>query len=327
MEPRFIPGAPVNPSTWATLRNNMDIQKALDDHNLILMEAAVIESLKRSGKVLLHPHLENALLLYSEPGRTALKTLYQRYIGVAHDHDLPVIICTPTWRANEERLSNVSISENVNCDAVTFLREIRETWGTWSSNIFIGGLVGCKNDSYKPREGLSIDEAKTFHSWQINQLAGTGVDFLLGITLPALPEAQGIALAMSESRLPYIISFVINRESRILDGTSLERSFQDIDAACRRSPLGYMINCAYPSFLNAAVQPRSVLSRIIGYQANASSLDHSNLDGSATLRANAIPEWGDLMIELNKTFGIKMLGGCCGTNHEHLQYIARNIPS
>ncbi len=153
----------------------------------------------------------------------------------------------------------------MNSDAVTFLKEIRETWENWSSNIFIARLVGCKNDSYKPHEGLSKKDAKTFHAWQINQLSGTGVDFLLGITLPALPEAQGITLAMSETRLPYIISFVINRESNILDGTSLERSFQDIDAACHRPPLGYMINCAHPSFLNAAGQNRSVLSRIIGY--------------------------------------------------------------
>ncbi len=92
MEPSIVPDVPINSPTRATLRNIMDIQRALDDHNLILMEAAVIESLRRAGKVLLHPHLENALLLYSEPGRTALKTLYQRYIGVAHDHDLPVVI-------------------------------------------------------------------------------------------------------------------------------------------------------------------------------------------------------------------------------------------
>ncbi len=302
----------------------MDIQRTLDDHDIILMEAAIIESLRRSGEASLHPRLANALLPYDEPGKKALISLYQRYIGVARKHDVPMIICTPTWRANEERLSNAHVTDNVNGDAVTFLKEIRETWGAWSSNIFIGGLVGCKNDSYKPHEGLSTDEAKAFHSWQINQLAAAGADFLLGITLPALHEATGIALAMSETRLPYIISFVINKEGNILDGTSLERSFQEIDAACSRAPLGYMVNCAYPSFLNAARQPQSVLSRLIGYQANASSLDHSLLDGSETLRTNAIPDWGDLMIELNTTFGIKMLGGCCGTNHEHLQYIVQN---
>jgi methionine synthase I (cobalamin-dependent) len=27
------------------------------------------------------------------------------------------------------------------------------------------------------------------------------------------------------------------------------------------------------------------------------------------------------MLELNKSYGIKILGGCCGTGNEHLKYI------
>ncbi len=34
----------------------------------------------------------------------------------------------------------------------------------------------------------------------------------------------GIAQAMAESDLPYIISFVIGKDGRILDGTSLENA-------------------------------------------------------------------------------------------------------
>jgi homocysteine S-methyltransferase len=86
-----------------------------------------------------------------------------------------------------------------------------------------------------------------------------------------------------------------------------------------------MINCAYPSFLNAHEQPKSILSRLIGYQANASSLDHLQLDGAGALQKDDISDWGNLMIALNRSFGIKILGGCCGTNHEHLQYIAQNL--
>jgi homocysteine S-methyltransferase len=33
------------------------------------------------------------------------------------------------------------------------------------------------------------------------------------------------------------------------------------------------------------------------------------------------------MIELNKEYGVKILGGCCGTNYKHLQYIFDNINS
>lgn len=302
----------------------MDIQKTLDDHDFIVMEASVIELLRRSGEITLHPQLENGLLMYDEHGKKALCDLYQRYIGIARNHDIPMIICTPTWRANQERIATAGITNDLNGDAVQFLKHIRKTCGAWSDNILIGGIIGCKNDCYKPDEGLSIHDAKTFHSWQINQLAGAGVDFLLGATLPAVHEATGIALAMAETGVPYIISFVINKKGNILDGTSLERSFEEIDAVCSRPPLGYMINCAYPSFLNPDKQPEPVLSRLIGYQANASSFDHSFLDGAGTLQANDVADWGNLMIELNKKFGIKMLGGCCGTTHEHLQYLAQN---
>ena len=61
---------------------------------------------------------------------------------------------------------------------------------------------------------------------QVHQLADAGVDFLLAATLPAVDEACGIALAMQTTGLPYIISFVINRRGRILDGLSLEQAFK-----------------------------------------------------------------------------------------------------
>ncbi len=301
----------------------MDMQKILDDHEFILTEAAVIESLKRSGTVALHPRLENALLIYEEAGRAALSSLYQGFINVAQEADVPIFICTPTWRANRERISGAHITSDVNGDAVKFLKELKGGYESRTEKIFIGGLVGCKNDCYKPEELLSRNDSKDFHSWQINRLTDAGVDFLMAATLPAVPEATGIALAMAETEIPYIISFVIDREGRILDGTSLVRAFHEIDDVCRRPPLGYMINCAYPSFLNAGQQPKPVLSRLIGYQANASSLDHRQLDGAETLKADAVSDWGDLMIALNKKYGLKILGGCCGTSDEHLRYIVR----
>jgi S-methylmethionine-dependent homocysteine/selenocysteine methylase len=303
----------------------MDIQKILNDHDFILTEAAVIESLKRSQDVSLHPRLENALLIYEKGGRKALSKLYQDFIGIARKADVPIMLCTPTWRANKERISTSHIPDDVNGDAVKFLTHLKKKWESWASNIIIGGLVGCKNDCYNPGAGLSTKGARAFHIRQIHQLAKAGVDFLMGATLPGVPEATGIALAMMETHIPYIISFVINSAGEILDGSSLERAFQDIDAVCSSPPLGYMINCSYPSFLNADKQPQSVLSRLIGYQANASSLDHLHLDGSATLQADDISDWGNLMIALNKQYGVKILGGCCGTSVEHLRYIVRNI--
>jgi S-methylmethionine-dependent homocysteine/selenocysteine methylase len=303
----------------------MNIEKILHNYDFILTEGAVIESLRRGTSVNLHPRLENSLLIYEESSKIELSKLYQGFIDVARTGDIPITICTPTWRANQERITTANITNDVNGDAVKYLKHLRSSLGSWATNIFIGGLVGCKNDSYKPDEGLLRNDAREFHSWQINQLAKAGVDFLLGATLPALTEATGIALSMADTKIPYIISFVINREGKVLDGNSLEHSIDEIDAVCNRPPLGYMINCAYPSFLNAHKQPQRILSRLIGFQANASSLDHTQLDGAGTLQTDDMSDWGNLMIELNKKFGIKILGGCCGTNYQHLQYIVQNI--
>ena len=164
-----------------------------------------------------------------------------------------------------------------------------------------------------------------FHAWQANRLSAAGADFLLAATLPAVPEAIGIALAMQGNQTPYIISFVINRTGRIIDGTRLEQAFREIDAAASKPPLGYMINCSYPSFLNIETLPQTVLTRLIGFQANSSSLNHSELDGAQTLQTEDVSDWGRRMVDLNRKFGVKILGGCCGTGREHLEYIVEHI--
>jgi len=142
--------------------------------------------------------------------------------------------------------------------------------------------------------------------------------------LPNVEEALGIAKAMALTEVPYIISFVIDKNGLILDGTSLVDAIKYIDSNTNNNPFGYMVNCAFPSFLNADHQPKELFSRLIGYQANASSLDHCDLECAEQLKMNDISEWGDLMLELNSKYGVEILGGCCGTNEKHLKYLAKN---
>ncbi len=302
----------------------MHIGTLLASNDLILAEAAIVEPLRRSNMVQLHPTLVHALLIYDEAGQRELSHLYDAYISVAHRAGVPILICTPTWRANKQRLSEAKLSTDVNRDAVSFLRKLRNKWSSWEENILIGAVVGCKNDCYEPAEGLSSQEAYDFHSWQLNKFAKAGVDFLIAETLPSLPEAKGIAQAMSDTGIPYFISFVINRNGRILDGNTLQSAFNEIDSVCDTPPTGFMVNCSHPSFLNADKQPGSLFSRLAGYLANASSLDQSELDGAESLEVDNISDWGDRMLELNRRYGVRILGGCCGTNAQHLQYLVDN---
>jgi len=295
-----------------------------EKNKLVLMEAAIVEQLRRTKGVDLHPELVHAPLIYDETGRKELSRLYKNYIEIALNAGVPFLMFTPTWRTNLERVSKSQIDKNINLDAVNFLKEIRNSYSSTDANIQIGGMIGCKNDCYKPEEGLSVAEAVKFHTWQIKQFAEAGVDFLIAETLPNIEEATGIALAMEKFQIPYIISFVIDRHGRLLDGTSLMEAVDRIDSTTHIEPLGYTVNCAYPTFLCAEKQPENLFKRLIGYQANASSLDHCDLDGSEDLKIEEIGDWGKEMLALNKTHGLKMLGGCCGTGVKHLRYLVEN---
>jgi len=294
----------------------------LDRHALVLMEAAIVERLRRNSGVALHPRLVHAALLYDERGRDELRKIYRSYIDVAQQARLPLLLCTPTWRASRERLEESGIERDVNGDAVRFLKQMVKGLDAPGPSIFIGGLIGCKNDCYKPEEGLSSDESEAFHSWQCERLARAGADFLVAETLPYIHEAVGIARAMAATGVPYVVSFVIDRRGCLLDGTPLAEAVDTIDDAVARRPLGFMVNCAHPSFLCASAQPAHLFDRLIGFQANASALDHCDLDNASQLQADDLASWGDEMLALNRRFGVKILGGCCGTGVDHLRYLA-----
>jgi len=297
------------------------MQQLLNNSRLILMEAAIVEPLRRRSDIEFHPTLVNAPLIYEEAGREALRVLYQNYIDIAVEAKMPFLMCTPTWRCNQERVFESGIRTSINQDAAHFLQEIRGSQKDAIKNIKIGGLLGCKNDCYQPQEALSAISAEQFHAWQIEQLNQGGVDFIIAETLPDVEEALGLARAIEKSGLPYFISFVISRDGRVLDGTALDTAIKRIDANTKRQPLGFMVNCAYPSFLCAASQPADLFKRLIAYLANASSLDHCDLDGAPELLGESVSDWGDAMLELHESYGMKVLGGCCGTGGEHLRYL------
>ena len=62
----------------------------------------------------------------------------------------------------------------------------------------------------------------------------------------------------------------------------------------------------------------SLFARMLGYQGNSSALSHSELDGADRLQVEDIAEWAEEMLLLNSEYGVKILGGCCGTGHAHL---------
>lgn len=299
----------------------MDFETTLATSPLILTECAISERLRRRSDITLHPTLFNTPLIFDEKGAAHLGNIYGQYREIAKKAGLPILLCAPTWRIDQARIQEAGFAENLNGEAVRFMRMLQQTWLDNNSPLFIGGLIGPKNDCYSPALALTKKEAEQYHHWQINELATAGVDCIIAQTVPAISEGSGIAEALSHSTVPYIISFVINKKGEVLDGTPLYQAIKYIDNLIANPPLGYMVNCAYPTFICAKEQPPELFTRLIGIQANSSAKDHNQLDGAAALQQDDLNHWGANMVRLNRDFGVKILGGCCGTDDTYLQYL------
>ena len=311
--------------------NTSELRNFIKKTPCILGEGAVIERLRRATNFELDPHIVNSAFIYDEYKRAALERIYRGYMDTGYEFNLPLVLSTPTWRANQSRIKDAGFEAyDVNADNYRFLDALRKSYGDYGEKIIICGLMSCRGDAYFPGDGLSFEDAREFHRWQAEKLAGAGVDFILAATLPALDEAKGLAFALAGTEIPYIISFIARPEGTILEGTPLKTAIAEIDAAVSLKPLAYMINCTHASFVKAALMHETnsspvVRERIIGLFANTAALSPEELNNSTELVEEDPEIFGKTVAELNKSLGFKILGGCCGTDDRHIRALASEL--
>ncbi len=297
----------------------------------VLMEGAVVERVRRDAPSLLDPLLVNAPMIYREDGRALLRQVYGEYIAISRAHRLPLLALTPTWRASPDRLAVSAFADrDVNGDAVRFLQEIRSASGDGGAQVYIGGLMGCRGDAYKPEEALTREAARVFHATQARALARAGADYLMASTMPERHEALGIAEALASTGCPYLVSFIVRPTGCLLDGTPLDDALSRIDDQVATRPLGYLVNCVHSSALGSALETpagRRALGsgRLLGLQANTSSLSPEELDGSDELVGEDPEVFAAGLCALRTQFGLRVLGGCCGTDGGHISALARRL--
>jgi homocysteine S-methyltransferase len=238
---------------------------------------------------------------------------------------------TPTWRASRERIDAAGYAGfDVNGDNVRFLDALRKSYGGYAEKVIICGLMSCRGDAYCPADALAVDEALAFHAWQAEKLAATEIDFLLAATLPAFSEAIGLALALAATGKPYVLSFVVRPEGTLLDGTPLKDVIAAIDADVTPRPVAYLINCTHVTFARSALMHGAnsssrVRQRIIGLLANTAALSPEDLNDSTRLVEEDPGTFGQSVAALRRDLGLKILGGCCGTDDRHIRSLAAQL--
>lgn len=305
----------------------MDFETCFKTYPTILMEGAIGERLKREYNIMFDDQVAMAGLIYNADSRQAMENIFKEYTTTAEKYNLPFIATTPTRRANMERVSQSVFNEKIIEDNVHFLQEFKKNT---RANMYVGGLMGCKGDAYRATDVLSIEQAQEFHSWQANLFKESAVDFLFAGIMPALPEAVGMAKAMESTSLPYIISFMIKADGKLIDGTSINNAISHIDTATVRKPICYMTNCVHPIVLKKALscsinKTQLIRERFGGLQANTSPLSPEELDNSPDLKYSDSVSLACDMMKLSEYFTPKIFGGCCGTDNTHIEEIAKRL--
>ncbi|XWN32937.1 MAG: homocysteine S-methyltransferase family protein [Devosia sp.] len=266
-------------------------------------------------------------LLKSAEGRRALRRYYGRYIAIARERGTGFILDSATWRASRDWGDRLGYSAgelaDANRAAVAMLFELRETFEAREPFV-ISGNIGPRGDGYAPDAVMTPVEAADYHGEQLATLSDAGVDMISAITMTHAEEAAGIARACVKAGVPLALAFTVETDGRLPSGQPLAEAIREVDADPCGGPAYYMINCAHPDHFRSVIEPGADwVGRIRGLRANASRLSHAELDEADVLDAGDPHELArDHQGLLSLMPNLRVFGGCCGTDHRHVDAIA-----
>jgi len=238
------------------------------------------------------------------------------------------------WRASSDYLARLGERDlaAVNRRAVELMRAFFDEWRAGNPAardcpVVLPGDVGPRGDGYAVAGPVSVDAAYDYHAPQVEVLARAGIDLLLPLTMTSVPETLGFVRAAERAGLPVLVSPTIEPDGRLPDGTPLGDFIAAVDQQTSGTPVGYMVNCVHPSHLrpvlaSAARAGAPWLARFRGMRANASTRTHAELDNSTELDRGDPAALARGVGELQRDYRLTIVGGCCGTDAEHLAGIA-----
>ncbi|MDB9528677.1 homocysteine S-methyltransferase family protein [Oscillatoria sp. CS-180] len=266
-------------------------------------------------------------LLKDAFGYQALLKYFRTYAQLAQSYKVGCVLESATWRASldwGEKLgySRQAIAE-LNHKAIDLLYEVRAEYETASTPVVISGCIGPKGDGYSPDIRLDTTAAENYHTFQSAIFKEAGADLITAVTMNYVEEAIGIARAAKLQEMPVVISFTVETDGCLPTGQSLKEAIAQVDAATQNYPSYYMINCAHPfHFAHVLLSRELWLNRIGGIRPNASIQSHAELDEAEELDEGNPQALGAQCVALkNKLPNLRVLGGCCGTDHRHVAEI------
>ena len=221
---------------------------------------------------------------------------------------------------------------------VELLKSLREEFASEETKIVISGAMGPLGDAYQLSEetrdgdgrssgsGSRLEDVMGCYRGQVAALAEAGADMISIMTVTSTDEAVAAVLLAREASLPVWVSFTVETDGKLLDGRTGERFINDVDDATDRYASYFGINCAHPTHFLDALRglSKEARARIREVRVNASDKSHAELDESEELDRGDPKVLGGLHAKIRELLPrLCVVGGCCGTDEEHVREMAK----
>ena len=271
------------------------------------------------------PEFASFPLIDDATGMPILRQYFADHVAIAADYGAGIVLEAPTWRASSgwgARLGYDAASlRRMNRDAIDLVAATR---ANASVPVVVSAAIGPEGDGYQPAEYLTSEEAQAYHALQLECLADTDADMVHAMTMTYVAEALGIVEGARAVGLPVAVSFTVETDGALPDGTALADAIRTVDDVTGGAPVYYGINCAHPTHFTRVLNTEAEwTTRVRCVRANASTLSHAELDQAAELDAGNPAELGAQYASLRASHpNLTVLGGCCGTDARHIRAIA-----
>lgn len=243
----------------------------------------------------------------------ALEAIHRDYVSAGAD-----ILTAATFRTHERSLVSGGWGgrgDALNLAACDAARRARAT----NPEVRIAGSIAPLEDCFRPDLVPDPSALAAEHARQARSLAAAGVELILIETMNTRREAEAAIRASRATDLPVWCSWVTDGTGRLLSGEPLGDAVREaIDLGAE----AVLVNC-----LPTVMIPREVelLARSADGQVPYGAygnIGHANdVDGWRVELMLSPVQFAALMLRCRE-LGATLLGGCCGTQPEHIAALA-----
>jgi S-methylmethionine-dependent homocysteine/selenocysteine methylase len=285
----------------------------LRSQKLILFPGGMGTELQRRG-------FNTKLPLWSAEANSAaphlVEQIHDEYFQAGAD-----IAVTNTFRTTPRTYAKLSQSSDIARDVLKKSVSLAKKSAAKVTDraVFVAGSFAPLEDCYEPDLVPDDQTLEMEHNQLAHWLAEAGSDFLLAETINHHREAYFMTKAASATGLPFLVSFVVHADGRLLDGTNLEKAIELTDHAGR---VGVLLNCRSIDVLSSAFDRLSdIYSGVKGLYANGLGHPHPDQGWIFDTDIDSIEKY---KLSANHWLqkGAQIIGGCCGTTPDYIKALA-----